>query len=159
MPNSTNASFSYFKMLYKGDIKSMKKILIELLGLNINKTNEENRTFKVGILSTLLLELGIITTLFRNRDGNSIKFILLIIIIAITCILMLISIRLYEIFIYLRADYIVYTIKTGDNLLSISEKFLPECNPWRTADLIKIKNNINETLYIGQKILIPTKKI
>lgn len=144
-------------MPIKGAIKSMKKILIDLLGLNINKTTEENITFKVGIFSTLLLELGIIVTIFRNRDGNFMKFILLAIIIAIICVLMLISMRLYEIYIYLSADYILYTIKKGDTLLELSEQFLPECNPWRTTEIIKNKNNIDEILYPGQKILIPTK--
>lgn len=136
----------------------MKKILIYLLGLNINKTAEENRTFKVGIISTLLLEFGIILTLFRHKDENSVKFILLAIIIAIICILMLISIRLYELYVYLRADYILYTIKKGDTLLELSKQFLPECNPWITTEIIKNKNNIDEVLHIGEQILIPTMK-
>ena len=141
----------------KGDSKSMKNTIIELLGLNINKTDEENRTFKVAILSTLLLESGIMITLFRHKDGSSIKFIFLFIIVAIICILMLISIRLYESYIYLSADYIIYTIKAGDNLLTISKQFLPECNPWRTAEIIKNKNHISEMLHPGEQILIPIK--
>ncbi|AGK95427.1 LysM peptidoglycan-binding domain-containing protein [Clostridium pasteurianum] len=136
----------------------MKKIIIKFLGLNIHKTDEENRTFRVGIVSTLLLETGIIFTLFKHRDDSSIKFILLAIIVAIICILMLISIRLYDVCIFLMANYIIYTVKKGDNLLTISEQFLPECNPWRTSEIIKNKNNIEEILHPGQKILIPSKR-
>lgn len=136
----------------------MKKILTSLLGLNINRTAEENRTFKVGILSTLLLEIGIIFTLFRHGDSNSVKFVVLAIIVAIICILMLISVRLYETYVYLCADYILYTIKKGDTLLKLSKQFLPECNPWRTTEIIKNKNNIDEVLYPGEQILIPTIK-
>ncbi|AJA46350.1 hypothetical protein CPAST_c02500 [Clostridium pasteurianum DSM 525 = ATCC 6013] len=133
------------------------KNIFKILSFNINKTEEEKRTFKVGILSTLLLEAGIVVTLIRNDKHDSIKFIFLSIIIAIICILMLISIKLYEIYIFLSADYIIYTVRTGDNLITISEQFLPECNPFRTAYIIKIKNNIDESLYPGEQILIPIK--
>lgn len=133
------------------------KNIFKLLNFNIDKTEEEKRTFKVGILSTLLLEAGIVATLIRNDEHDSIKFIFLSIIIAIICILMLISIKLYEIYIFLSADYIIYTVRTGDNLITISEQFLPECNPFRTANIIKIKNNIDKTLHPGEQILIPIK--
>lgn len=135
----------------------MGKIIIKFLSHDINKTDEENRTFRVGIFSTLLLEIGIIFTLFKDKNDSSIKFLLLAIFVAIIGILMLISIRLYDTYIFLRANYILYTVKKGDNLLSISEQFLPECNPWRTSEIIKSKNNIEEVLYPGQKILIPSK--
>lgn len=132
------------------------KNIIKVLNLNIKRTAEENKILKTAIFSTTLLEIGIIVSIFKNRN-DLIKFVLLAIIVFIICMVMLISIRLYETYIYINAYYFIYTVKEGDSLTAISEQFLPECNPWRTSEIIKMKNHI-EKIYPEQKILIPFKK-
>ena len=64
---------------------------------------------------------------------------------------------IYELYIYFRAEYILYVVGNEDTLLGISEKFLPECNPWRTVEIIKNRNNISDNIFEGEKLLIPAR--
>lgn len=136
----------------------MKNTVIkELLNLNIKRTKEEKRACRVAFLSIMLFHIGILFDLIKNKSTNLSTYFALSFAITAVCFFLLISIRIYEFFIYINANYIWYIIKDTDTLFTISKKCLPECNPWRTMKIIEVKNNITEEVYPGEKILIPVK--
>lgn len=135
----------------------MINLIKDLLNFKVKKTDEEKNAYKVAIISVIFFQIGILFDLYRNKAANLHIYIILSFFITAVCFLLLISIRIYEFFIYINASYIWYVIRANDNLLAISKECLPECNPWRTMEIIKNKNNITEVVYPGEKILIPIK--
>lgn len=129
----------------------------DLLHLNYPKTLEEKRIIIVAFWCFTLLEFGVFFTILRDHGLFS-TFIAISSIIALTFFFILASIRIYEFYIYFRAEYVLYIVQCEDTLLGISQRFLPECNPWRTAAIIKYKNNINGSIIMGEKLLIPIRK-
>lgn len=54
--------------------------------------------------------------------------------------------------------YIKYTVKEGDTLWRISERFNPDEDPRKIVYEIRKVNNITPMIYPGQEILVPVKK-
>lgn len=128
----------------------------DLLYLNYPRTLEEKRTLKVAIVCFILLQFGALTTAIKNHSYLAI-ILLFSAVITLAFFFLLISAMIYEFYIYFRAEYILYVVGNEDTLLGISEKFLPECNPWRTAAIIKNRNNISDNIFEGEKLLIPVR--
>ncbi len=126
----------------------------DLLYLNYPRTLEEKRTLKVAIVCFILLQFGALTTVIKNHSYLAI-ILLFSAAITLAFFFLLISAMIYEFYIYFRAEYILYVVENEDTLLGISERFLPECNPWRTAAIIKNRNNISDNIFEGEKLLIP----
>ena len=128
----------------------------DLLYFNYPRTLEEKRTLKVAIVCFILLQFGALFTVIK--DHSYLRIILLFsAVITLAFFFLLISAMIYELYIYFRAEYILYVVGNEDTLLGISEKFLPECNPWRTAAIIKNRNNISDNIFEGEKLLIPAR--
>lgn len=89
----------------------MKNFFNSVTHMNINNFNEENQTVLVTIISTVLLQIGIIFDLFKYKDSDSIKYLLLSFFIIVFSVIMLLSAKLYEFFIYHNAEYILYITK------------------------------------------------
>lgn len=120
------------------------------------KTPEERSTIIASTLSTSLLELSILYRLIELRQLN-LCYIILFLIIFIFYILIFSWVSLYEFILLKTADFVIYTVKDGDTLLSISNEHFPECNPWKTSEVIMKKNN-TKFISTGEKLLIPIKK-
>lgn len=129
----------------------------DLLYIKCPKTLEENETIKVGICCFILLECGVLFTIVKSHS-HFMLYLPIASIIAFTYFFIFASIGIYEFYIYLRVEYVLYVVGNEDTLVKISKVFLPECNPWRTAELIKNKNNVNDPIFKGQKLLIPMRK-
>lgn len=53
-------------------------------------------------------------------------------------------------------DYVEYIVKEGDSISSIAQKLKPD--HFKTSNFvvkIQVKNNVDELIYPGQKLLIP----
>lgn len=122
------------------------------------KTSDEKNTILVSILATSLLEFGIIYKIIEEKK-ISLSYMILFILVILFSILLNLSLKLYEFILLKRAEFILYIVKDGDTLFSLAEKYLPECNPWKTVKLIKERNGIGSEIYSGEKLFIPTKKL
>lgn len=136
----------------------MNKFSLTLLKkLYDKKTPEEIHTINAALFSIFLLESGIICDCFKSRYHHYLTYIFLFMLtIAISIILILLPI-IYECILLKKSELITYIVRKGDSLLTIATLCMPGCNPWRTARLIKKINNINSFIYIGEKILVPSK--
>ncbi|WP_234122344.1 LysM peptidoglycan-binding domain-containing protein [Clostridium hydrogenum] len=123
-----------------------------------NKTSDEKNTILVSILATSLLELGIICQIIQSKK-ITLSYVILFILVLVFSTSLNLSLKLYEFILLKRVEFILYIVKDGDTLFSLAEKYLPECNPWKTVELIKERNAISSQIYSGEKLFIPTKKL
>nr|WP_257674467.1 LysM peptidoglycan-binding domain-containing protein [Clostridium felsineum] len=91
-----------------------------------------------------------------NRN-HFLTYVFLSILTALLSILLIKLSSLYEYILLKRCELILYIVREGDSLISISNLCMPECNPWKTSSLIKKINHIENFIYIGQQIWIPMK--
>ncbi|MDP4143470.1 MAG: peptidoglycan-binding protein [Bacillota bacterium] len=125
----------------------------------LQKTDEERHTFMVGIFSTLFFELGVFYELLKCKNIHDIiRYIALGFLFIVICVLLILSSKIYEYYIFSSAEYVLYIVQKGDTLLELAKCYLPECNPSKTLEIIKLKNSIKGTINPGEAILLPTKK-
>ncbi|AAK80841.1 hypothetical protein BJV85_000996 [Clostridium acetobutylicum] len=121
------------------------------------KTPEEIRTINVALFSTLLLESGIICDFLRSRREHFLTYVFLSMVTVSISIFLILLWKFYEYLLLKRCELITYIVREGDSLIAISQTCMPECNPWKTASLIRNINNIKDFIYVGQKILVPSR--
>lgn len=121
------------------------------------KTPEEIHTINVAFFSTFLLESGIIYDCLKSTYHHYLTYVFLsMLTIAVSSTMLLVP-MIYEYILLKKSELITYIVREGDSLLTIANLCMPGCNPWRTVKLIRRVNNIKNFIYIGQKILVPSR--
>lgn len=125
--------------------------------LFLNESKEEKNSTIASIFSISLFEVSVMFEIIRSKK-LILSYILLSIAMFIFPLIFFILAKFYEFILLKNSEFILYPIKKGDSLKSISKEFFPECNYKKVCKIIITKNNLLKTPVVGDLILVPTKK-